>query len=250
MMTGDLVEDDFNELSDLLFGATERYRTVRATVRHRRIGHLATAANRRFVNYRFPHGGLQGIGIPSDEPPYRVFESLEELSRLWHERPDRWRQETALSDGSGTCYRVADGKGPWWFYQPPDWVDCYPTNDGSFTPDTELSFLLDPSEIYNRLDNCALLIAGHVQLEGREAIEVQAKAISWDYAPGIPFFEGADDYRIWVDPDIGLILRFSSRLGDKEFDVIEVLDIAFDEEFPPRTFALDLPGVRFDKRKR
>jgi hypothetical protein len=243
-----MMTDHFHELSGLLFGARDRYRTVRATIRHLRRGNLATEAENRYVEYGFRHGILSNFDPPFHEPRYLKYEDLEEMTRLWHERPDRWRQETTLSDGSSTTYRVADGKGPWWFYQPPDWADYSPTNSGEFSPDGELSGLLDPSELFHSLDDCRLRIVGRgVEALGRETIEVEAKAISWDYAPIGPFWNGADDYLILVDAEIGVILRLASRFRGEECDSFEVLDIGFDETFPQGTFALELPGVRFEE---
>jgi hypothetical protein len=217
-----MTTDHFHELSGLLFGAKDRYRTVRATVRHRRRGSLATEAESRYVEYGFRHGILSNLDPPFHEPRYRNYGDLEEISRLWHERPDRWRQETDLADGSGTTYRVADGKGPWWFYQPPDWADYSPTNDGEFSPDMELSSLLDPYEIRYSLDDCDLRIVGRTELLGRETIEVEAKAISWGYAPIGPFWDGADDYLMSVDAEVGVVLRLASRLRGEECDSFEV----------------------------
>jgi hypothetical protein len=138
-------EDDYRELTDLLFGARERYRTVRATVRHRRCRELATEAINRYVEYGFRHGILSNFDPPYHVPTYREYGDLEEVSRLWHERLDRWRQETDPSDGSGTSYRVADGKGSWWSYQSTDWADWSPINEPrEFSPDEALSGLLDP----------------------------------------------------------------------------------------------------------
>lgn len=242
-----MTTDDFRELSDLLLGAEDRYRAVRATVRHRRRGNLAAEAENRYVEYGFRHGILSNIDPPFHEPRYRRYEDLEEISRLWHESPDRWRQETDLADGSGTTYRVADGKGPWWYYGAPDWADYSPTNGGEFSPDTELSSLLNPYEIRYSLGDCDLRIVGSSELLGRETTEVEAVAVSWDYAPFGPFWDGADDYLMSVDAEVGVILRLASRLRGEECDSFEVVDIAFDETFPEGTFALDLPGVRFDR---
>lgn len=245
------VEDDFQELSELLFGARERYRSVRATVRHRRRGALATEAINRYVEYGFRHGILTNFDPPYHEPRYRKYEDFEEVSRLWHERPDRWRQETDLSDGSGTTYRVVDGKGPWWFYQPPDWADRSPTYRGEFSPDGELSGLLDPYELrYNELrysirGTRERTFGCGTALSVRRTVEVEAEAISWDYAPLKPFEDGADEYLLSVDAELRVILRLASRLRGEEFDVFEVVDIAFDEEFPEGTFRLELPGVEF-----
>jgi len=243
-------EDDFRELSDLLFGARERYRTVR----HFRRGVLATEATGRYVEYGFRNNILPNLDPPYYEPRYREYGDLEEVSRLWHERPDRWRQETDLSDGSGIKYRVADGKGPWWAYSPPDWALHSPTNEPTeFSPDGELSGLLDPYELpydelrYRIRGTAAQTFGGGSTVGTRETVEVEAEAISWDYAPLEPYQEGADDYLLSVDAEVGVILRLASRLGGEEFAVFEMVDLAFDEAFAEGTFRLELPGVEFKR---
>jgi len=239
--------DYFRKLLDLLVGAGERYRTVRATVRHRRRGDLASEAENRYVEYGFRHGILFNFDPPFDVPRYREYADLEEISRLWHERPDRWRQETDPADGSGTVYRVADGKGPWWYYGAPNRAHYSPTNGGEFSPDEELSCLLDPYEIRYSLGDCDLRIAGRAELLGRDTIEVEARAVSWDYAPIGPFWDGADDYLMSVDAKIGAILRLASRLRGEECEVFEITELAFDEVFSEGKFVLDLPGVDFER---
>lgn len=246
--------DDFQEISGLLFGARERFRSVRATVRHRRHGDLATEAINRYVEYGFRHGILSNFDPPYYEPRYRKYEDSKEVSRLWHERPDRWRQETDASGGSGTTYRVVDGKGPWWAYSPPDRALYSPTNEPrEFRPDKALSGLLDPYEMrYNEvrfsiLGTRLMTFGSGTVVSVRQTVEVQAEAISWDYAPLEPFEDGADDYLLSVDAEVGVVLRLASRLRGEEFDVYEVLDIAFDEAFPEGTFRLELPGVEFQQ---
>jgi hypothetical protein len=78
-------------------------------------------------------------------------------------------------------------------------------------------------------------------------VEAEAEAISWDYAPLEPFQEGADDYLLSVDAEVGVILRVASRLRGEKFEVFEVLDIAFDEVFAEGTFRLEMPGVEFEQ---
>src|SRR5215210_8804213 len=56
-------EDDFQELSELLFGAKERYRSARATITHTVVGSVAQESNRRFVDWRFAQPGGSGMGI-------------------------------------------------------------------------------------------------------------------------------------------------------------------------------------------
>jgi hypothetical protein len=55
-------EDDFRELSSLLFGAKERYRSVRVTIRHTVDAAVAEEANRRLVDWRFEQPGGSGLG--------------------------------------------------------------------------------------------------------------------------------------------------------------------------------------------
>lgn len=135
----------------------------------------------------------------------------------------------------------------WWYYGGPGRAHYSPTNHGEFSPDRELSSLLDPYEIRYSIGDCCLLLVGHAQLLGRDTVEVEAKAISWDYAPIGPFWDGADDYLMSVDAGIGVILRLSSRLRDEECDVFEMVELAFDEIFPEDTFSLELPGVEFER---
>jgi hypothetical protein len=207
----------------------------------------------RFVEYGFRNNILSNFDPPYDEPRYREYGDLEEVSRLWHERPNRWRQETDSSDGSGTLYRVVDGEGPWWFFEPPEWADFSPTNGGEFSPDGALSGLLDPYEL--RYDELRYRIRGTGSRSlgsgsgavVRETVEAEAEAISWNYAPLEPFQEGAEDYLLSVDAEVGVILRLASRLRGEEYDVFEVLDIAFDEALAEGTFRLALQGVEFEQ---
>ncbi len=53
--------DDFREHTGPLFEAKERYRSVRATVRHCRHGDLATEVINCYVEYGFRYGILSNI---------------------------------------------------------------------------------------------------------------------------------------------------------------------------------------------
>jgi hypothetical protein len=90
--------DDFEELHTLLSKAKERYRSVRATLVHTVDGTLAKEANRRFIDWRLDQGspsmGIIGKpGPPQRDDLYHDYEDSEEWIRLWHPRPDLWREE-------------------------------------------------------------------------------------------------------------------------------------------------------------
>jgi hypothetical protein len=58
------------------------YRSVRASVRHRRHGTLATEAINRYEEYGFRRGILQNLDPPYDRPRYREYGDLDEISSI------------------------------------------------------------------------------------------------------------------------------------------------------------------------
>jgi hypothetical protein len=266
------VEDDFQELSDLLFGAKERYRTAHATITHTVDGAVAEESKRRFVDWRFAQPGGSGLGIlrteeerrthGPDRPQdlYLTYEDSTEIYRLWHERPDRWREERRSLEGSLRCCVVfGSAKGPRWVYQPPETALYVPASAQEWPRDdpyTDLSFMLDPSEelfYYSLLDDATVHKTGRrATVADREAVEVRVGTVSWGYPPTIfhGFWapEGTTDHLLQVDAEVGVILHVAARLEGREFYVAEVTEVAYDEDFPKVKFRLELPGVEFHTR--
>src|SRR5919199_1334929 len=146
------VEDDFQELSELLFGAKERYRSARATIRHTVDAAVAEEANRRFVDWRFAQGN-PGMGIigkpgpPQREDFYHEYVDSEECIKLWHRRPDLWRTEMRTPEGRLRECEIYGGMGgPRWIYDPPERAAYIAHIDEQEGRDTRFSFMLDPSE--------------------------------------------------------------------------------------------------------
>jgi hypothetical protein len=253
------LEDDFHELSGLLFGAKERYHSVRATILHTVDATVAEEANRRFVDWRFAQGN-PGMGIigkpgpPVREDFYKNYEDTEEIYHLWYEKPDRWREDRYSSGGKLLRCVVAAGRSkPLWIYHPPKNAFYVPYVPEERDPDPDLAFMLDPSE---ELFSSSLRDEASVNktvrravVAGREAIEVVVRTISWGYPPIIfrDYYapEGTTDHLLLVDAEVGVNLRVAARLRGREFYIAEVTEIAYDEEFPEDTFRLELPGVEF-----
>jgi hypothetical protein len=257
--------DDFKEVYELLLNAGGRNGSVFATVTFTVRADVAEEANRRFVDWRFAHGGFGMVREKGGEwrrPPredfYRAYEDTERRVRLWHERPDRWREEWHAPDGSMLrCVVFGGARGPRWVYEPPHTAihdavlsEPWPHQD----PHTELSFMLDPSEeffFYALLDDATVHKTGRRALvAGREAVEVLVATISWGYPPDIfqgyeASMEGATDHLLLVDRETGTLLRVAARLEGREFRVAEIEEISYDEEFAENTFRLELPGVEF-----
>jgi hypothetical protein len=192
-------EDDFQELSNLLFGAKERYRSARATITHTVDGVVVEESKRRFVAWRFEQPGGHGLGILRSEDERRAhgpdvprdfylsYEDTEQAVRLWHERPDRWREEILTSKGQiRRCVVFGGGaEGPRWVYEPPETAIYDPAGTVEWPRQdlrTEFSFMLDPSEelfSYALLDDATVHKAGRrATVAGREAVEVRVDTIS------------------------------------------------------------------------
>ena len=187
--------DDFEEVHGLLFKAEERYGSVFATVVYTVHADVAEEANRRFVDWRFAHGS--GFGMvreaggewrrPPREDFYRSFEDTEQTVHLWHERPNRWREEWRTQDGSMLrCVVFGGARGPRWVYEPPGTAihdaalsEPWPHQD----PYTDLSFMLDTSEdlfSYALIDDATVHKTGRrTTVAGREAVEVRVVTVSW-----------------------------------------------------------------------
>ena len=258
--------DDFQELSELLFGAKERYRSARATIRHTIDAAVAEEANRRFVDWRFAQPGGSGLGILRTDEERRAhgpdvpqdfyldYEDTEEVVRLWHERPDRWREEMWGPEGElQHCVVAAGRREPLWIYDPPETAIHVPSVPEDRDPDPYFAFMLDPSEesfYYSIVDDTTIHKTGRrPTVAGRDAVEVLVRTISWGYPPYIfhGFYapDGTTDHLLLVDTEIGVILRAAARLEGREFYVAEVTEITFDEELSEDVFRLELPGVEF-----
>jgi hypothetical protein len=82
---------------------------LRATITHTVDGVVAEESKRRFVDWRFEQPGNHGLGILRSEDERRAhgpdvprdfylsYEDTEQAVRLWHERPDLWREEILTS---------------------------------------------------------------------------------------------------------------------------------------------------------
>src|SRR3712207_6737968 len=199
-------------------------------------------------------------GPPQREDFYYDYEDAEEWIRLWHQRPDRWREERRDAEGRLRECEVYGGMGgPRWTYNPPGRATYTPRIDEQEGRGTRFAFMLDPSEyvFYETFwDGTTVHKTGReATLAGRGCLEVRAETVSWGYPPYVfntyhAHSEGATDHLLLVDAEVGTILRVAARLEGREFRVAEATEVAYDEEFPEETFRLELPGVEFRRRER
>ena len=115
------------------------------------------------------------------------------MVRLWHEKPDRWRQEI-LASGSQIrrCVVFGGEEGPRWVYESPETAIYDPAGTVEWPrqdPRTEFSFMLDPSEeLFSSapVDDATVHKTGRrTAVAGREAVKVRLETVSWGYPPQI-----------------------------------------------------------------
>jgi hypothetical protein len=196
--------------------------------------------------------GIKGkSGPPQREDVYHEYEDSKGWIRLWHRRPDLWREERRTLEGHLRVCDFSGGMGGLrWIYEPPEWVAHIPLIDEQEGRDTRFSFMLDPSEyVFSETfrDGTTVNKTGiEATLAGRECVEVRAETVSWGYLPYVfstypAHSEGATDHLLLVDAEVGTILRVAARLEGREFRVAEITEVAYDEEVPEETSGLNYP---------
>ena len=168
------------QILELMFGAKDRYRTARAIIREWRDEKTVAEVRERFYAseaYRRTFGHEAGtLG-----PPRYETEDFERIWKVWHERPNRWRQEAELSDGAE--YRVIDGKS-FWFYSPQDGARAATTASGTFGPEFEIAYVFDPESGAPDLYYLEMRVVGRTRHSGREALRVEATMPGgWEHVP-------------------------------------------------------------------
>jgi len=224
---------DLGDLLVLLHGARGRVSTVRAVLRTWRDIRVGGDAMARLVE----RGDVVAYG-PGDARESRSFESL---VRVWLSPPDCAREER--EDPGGSSFGVRRG-GMWWRYDP---YNGAMSNEDQ--PDTgsgigqELGWLLDPAALIGLLDFGAISAgerAGRptvrVHARPRAAAEGHEDAALWRFGA-----MGADELHLDVDAERGMLLRTEARFEGRPFAVSEILEVAFDEQFPGDTFVFTPP---------
>jgi len=195
--------DELGDVLDLMAGARDRFRTVRLVLRDRYDADLRRTATARVF------GDHEDPDEPLEHGPH------ERTSRVWLVRGVSIRIETEER------YRDT-------------WVG---PDDETRRDVVGPEQFLDPRRM---LGHVRLTPAGRDTVAGREAVLVRADPRDHDelselFAAGI----GADAYELAIDAERGVVLRSVAYLDGREFQRVEAIEIAFDEELPAELFEED-----------
>jgi hypothetical protein len=223
---------DLGDLLELLHGARNRYRTVRATVRERFDHDLGRQAWTRY------HGDDEEERWDDDEP---LTGTSEHVMKVWFEPPDRIREERP-STSHGWRLAIQNGR-RWWAYDPNGTVYSNEDEPEVGTDVAEAAMVLfDPAPLIGAL---WLEPREHLEVAGRRALGVRAKLRRGSHHAPISFRLDldVDEHQLAVDVERGIVLRKVALLDEAPVSTLEILEIAFDETFEPAMFE-PVPGTR------
>ncbi len=206
--------NDLGAALALLLDARNRYSTVRAVIRN--------------VFTPLP-GVAEGQG---DEAVTRE----EYVTRIWLATPDRLRVETE-EDGAGWSIGIRDGA-TWWAVDSDGsrHSNVHEPDVGSDIGDST-ALLFDPAPLAGALK---LELIEEAELLGRRVIRIRGarrpNVLTTDFE--LDELEPEDELELDVDAERGVLLRRRSEHRGHEWFLQEAVDIAFDEEFDPKTFTL------------
>ena len=153
--------------------------------------------------------------------------------RVWLAKPDKRRAEYRVGDATVAVIYVG---AHWWSWSPRG----FQTNDGAsnrthgFGP---AEALLSPADY---LTSLSLSVEGRTNLLSRTAFLVTAlPRMPQDDRHNMTLHmlgNGADRYRLFVDVDVGVLLRSEAEFGGEVFRIIEADAIGINEELSANTF--------------
>lgn len=225
---------EFAELLELVYGATDRVRSLRATLVERQRPQLLKRAFQRFgERVEFARGGgyfhqvVGGVaaGEEAGEHAWRI--------DLWAE-PGRFRQERHGPDIESVL--VVDGD-QWWEWSPVFGLHSHEEQPGVHHHQAGLD-LLDPSVF---LSGYQLELAGETIAASRAVRRVRVRSRAAVRRPSHELQLGIEEAELLLDAERGLILRQAEIFAGEEAFVREVEQISYDLALPAETFVFELP---------
>jgi outer membrane lipoprotein-sorting protein len=223
---------ELGDFLELMQGARSHFRSARALVRQwQRVG----LRRRAFERWAEEEGATLYAAARDPRGPT---ETAEARTRLWVESWSRFREEHE-GDLGGARVGIRDGQ-QWWMYSPD--VGAI-TNEGDPLRESGIGQLaeqmLDPAPLLAILDFELRPEAEVAARRAFRAVGLPRRRLRRLPGPGLP--EGADEHELLVDAERGALLRIASRVDGQEFAVTEMIEVTFDETFPPETFVFVPP---------
>jgi hypothetical protein len=197
-------------------------------------------------------GGARADASPAAEPADTLREeAVEVYYRFWMAKPWHWRVERLEADSRGQFGKprqvlVINGA-VWWVWTQDEKHKVH-TNARAAHPeeqkysgvDRALLVMLDPAPLPGTL---RLHVVGSAEELGRQADVVQGTVRDPQPDPGL--WPGADQYRLLVDRQYGILLRAEALLAGDVYAGTAFTELVLDRPIPEERFVLQVPrGAR------
>jgi outer membrane lipoprotein-sorting protein len=219
------VNGDLPEVLTLLHTSRQRWRTLRAEGeewRDERRSHEVFARLRRPGSVV----AMRGSPGPAERDP---------RWRFWIRQPDQARVEYGGAHQTRFS-QITDGHRRW-FSLPDGRAMVEERQEGPRLQLGPVDVLVETAAVPAAL---VLDVSGRNRLLGRETLSVRGRAQDVDVRPGPgpfhPFLRVADEVRLEVDRERGIILRLEALLDGSPFHRLEMTEVAFDETLPEDVF--------------
>ncbi|HZC79186.1 MAG TPA: hypothetical protein VE258_15645 [Ktedonobacterales bacterium] len=196
--------------------------------------------------------GARGDASPAAEPADTLREeAVEQYYRFWMAKPWRWRVERPGADSRGRLsepHEIIVINGAVWWSWTQDEQHTVHTNARAAHPeehthsgvDRGLLVMLDPAPLLGTL---RMHLAGSAEELGRQADVVQGTVRDPQPDPGL--WPGADQYRLLVDRQYGILLRAEALLAGEVYAGTAFTELVLDRPIPEERFVLQVPrGAR------
>ena len=204
------------DLFELMHGAPESFRTLRAVIHSWHDNNLSQEGWLREIRLADPDGWAayaEATGredVPGDEP------DSESVTKLWIERGGRHRED---------CDRPArrtiwDGRTHFWYHE---FIGVSESEEAPPLPQAEL---LDPLTLVPELQ---LEIVGEATVAGRSGIRLRALRTEGEGPqPNFTSMGRADEGELIVDRERGFLLRLEWLLDDRPLAITELTELELD----------------------
>jgi hypothetical protein len=220
-------------LLEVLYSASDRSKTVQATIHHQHWQARELELLQARGLYRDPPP------IPPEEGSWEEpSEVIETTTRVWAAHPDRLRWESTFSGDTfsgdrfagSTSVGVKQGELFWHRFGDGE-LQSNEHREGGGTMTASEERLLDPSPL---LGTYRFDIGSPTMLIGRRGIEAAAHRRLGAHPD--EFGPLADELALVVDEERGVLLRAAVVVESDEVSFSEITEIVFDEPIPPEMF--------------
>ena len=249
------------DLVELLYTAHRRYSSIQVRWTYRYSPAVMQVAQERWQEMMGGGSAVAFLVSPSGSNNENTSsgilqKQMDEVRRqVWWQKPSCWREERTWERASDNGYISCDGQ--WWLFS----KNHVTTNATDIDTERWLQAgihvqksqgtngMSDPTFSVPLLDP-SFLLATH-ELEpvsetvhaGRPAIEVRG---TWQKRietlhEGF-FWATADEYRLLVDKEYGILLRYAAVIDGEEYAVSSVEEVIYDQPIPPETFVFSPPS--------